>query len=218
MAGLRDDYPVPQQLQFFTRSQVAEMRDRTASRNYSAERDEFRREHERHRAWGVNRRHAEKLRRARESSRAAQQAPAVGDRPRPEPPSRGREARPALGRHLPAAQGHTSHADRRCPPEQPAQARRSVGQESPPGPTRVDSERRGPAPAPRQAAAASPTSERVDRRRPIHTSQKGRKPVLPQPRRRVGGREWPLHSQMERTNAAMPRFSGYPNSIPRVPP
>ena len=217
MAGLRDDYPVPQQLQFFTRPQVAEMRDRTASRNYSAERDEFRREHERHRAWGVSRRHAEKLRRARESSRAAQQAPAVGDRPRPEPPSREREARPALGRHLPAAQGHTSHADRRCPPEQPAQARRAIAQESPPGPTRVDSERRGPAPAPRQAAAASPTSQRVDRRRPwrpIRASQKCREPVLPQPRRRAGRsiREW---------NATMrPRraFPGIRNSIRRVPP
>ncbi|PWK44158.1 hypothetical protein BC793_11233 [Actinoplanes xinjiangensis] len=39
------------------------MRDRTASRNYSAERNEFRRQHERHRAWGLQRRHAEKLRR-----------------------------------------------------------------------------------------------------------------------------------------------------------
>ena len=34
------------------------MRDRTRSRNYSAEGDEFRRVHERHRRWGLARRHA----------------------------------------------------------------------------------------------------------------------------------------------------------------
>src|SRR4051812_9935476 len=51
------------QLQLFTTTQLAGMRDRTASRNYSPVRDEFRREHERHRAWGLKRRHAEKLRR-----------------------------------------------------------------------------------------------------------------------------------------------------------
>jgi hypothetical protein len=44
------------------------MRDRTRSRNYSASRDEFRREHERHRAWGLTQRHARKLRRLREGS------------------------------------------------------------------------------------------------------------------------------------------------------
>ncbi|SDT46130.1 hypothetical protein SAMN04489716_3906 [Actinoplanes derwentensis] len=45
---------------------VAGMRDRTKSRNYSPERDEFRRDHERRRAWGLQRRHAEKLRQIRE--------------------------------------------------------------------------------------------------------------------------------------------------------
>jgi hypothetical protein len=44
------------------------MRDRTRSRNYSASRDEFRREHERHREWGLAQRHARKLRRIREGS------------------------------------------------------------------------------------------------------------------------------------------------------
>jgi hypothetical protein len=56
------------QLQFFTSAEMAQMRDRTRSRNYSAERDEFRREHERHRAWGLQQRHARKLRRLRESA------------------------------------------------------------------------------------------------------------------------------------------------------
>jgi hypothetical protein len=50
----------------FSRSEIAGMRDRTRSRKYSAARDDFRREHERHRAWGLQRRHAEKLRRIRE--------------------------------------------------------------------------------------------------------------------------------------------------------
>src|ERR1700755_3205885 len=44
------------------------MRDRTKSRNYSPERDEFRREHERHRAWGLTQSHPRKLRRLPGSS------------------------------------------------------------------------------------------------------------------------------------------------------
>jgi hypothetical protein len=53
------------QLQLFTSAELAQMRDRTASRNYSPERDEFRRQHERHRAWGLARRHTIKASRAR---------------------------------------------------------------------------------------------------------------------------------------------------------
>ena len=45
------------QLEFFARSQLASWRDRTASRNYSAERDQFRRDHARHRDWGLRQRH-----------------------------------------------------------------------------------------------------------------------------------------------------------------
>jgi len=45
----------------FTRAQVATMRDRTRRRNYSAEAEEFRREHARHREWGLTQRHARKL-------------------------------------------------------------------------------------------------------------------------------------------------------------
>lgn len=50
------------------------MRDRTAARNYSPERDEFRREHERHRAWGLIQRHGERRRRLRDSTGASQAA------------------------------------------------------------------------------------------------------------------------------------------------
>jgi hypothetical protein len=59
------------QLQFCTSAELARMRDRTAARNYSAERGEFRREHERHRAWGLIQRHNERLRRLRNASPAA---------------------------------------------------------------------------------------------------------------------------------------------------
>jgi hypothetical protein len=52
-----------QQLQLFTRAELTAMRDRTKSRSYSPEADEFRRVHERHRAWGLQQRHARKLRR-----------------------------------------------------------------------------------------------------------------------------------------------------------
>lgn len=66
------------QLSLFSRSEISGMRDRTASRNYSAARDEFRREHERHREWGLKRRHAERLRQIRERAAAS---PAPDARP-----------------------------------------------------------------------------------------------------------------------------------------
>jgi len=49
------------QMGLFTRAEVATMRDRTRRRNYSAEAEEFRREHQRHREWGLTQRHARKL-------------------------------------------------------------------------------------------------------------------------------------------------------------
>jgi hypothetical protein len=49
------------QLELFSRSQIAAVRDRAASRNYSPERDAFRREHERHREWGLRQRHGRRL-------------------------------------------------------------------------------------------------------------------------------------------------------------
>src|SRR4051794_9862317 len=58
------------QLEFFTRTEVAAMRDRTKARNYWAGREEFRRDHERHRRWGLLRRHARKLCRSHGCSRA----------------------------------------------------------------------------------------------------------------------------------------------------
>src|SRR6266498_4037083 len=51
---------VMRQLELFTRSQLAAIRDRTRKRNYSPEKEEFRRDHQRHRRWGLARRHAQK--------------------------------------------------------------------------------------------------------------------------------------------------------------
>jgi hypothetical protein len=44
----------------FSRAELAGMRDRTRRRNYSAEGEEFRREHERRRVWGLRQRYARK--------------------------------------------------------------------------------------------------------------------------------------------------------------
>jgi hypothetical protein len=60
LAAGRDNLFVPQ-LQLFSRSEVAAMRDRTKARDYSPEREQFRRDHELHRRWGLTQRHARKL-------------------------------------------------------------------------------------------------------------------------------------------------------------
>ncbi|MCW2135710.1 hypothetical protein BXY51_000232 [Actinoplanes cyaneus] len=67
------------QMSLFSRAELAGMRDRTLARNYSAEREEFRREHERHRAWGLRQRHARKLVRAGWGAAAAWEAVTVGE-------------------------------------------------------------------------------------------------------------------------------------------
>jgi hypothetical protein len=63
----------------FGRSEIAGMRDWAAARNHCPERDAFRREHERHRAWGLRRRHAAKLRHVRQHQPAPPTAPASRD-------------------------------------------------------------------------------------------------------------------------------------------
>jgi hypothetical protein len=73
------------QLSMFTRAQVAGMRDRTASRNHSPGRDQFRREHERHRAWGLARRHAERLRRLHPPTAEVAGSPPLDRTPDPSP-------------------------------------------------------------------------------------------------------------------------------------
>ncbi|WP_203813351.1 hypothetical protein, partial [Paractinoplanes tereljensis] len=58
-----------QQLQLFTRDTTAALRDRTKARNYSPEKDEFRRDHTRRRQWWLPRRYAWKRCRSQGCSR-----------------------------------------------------------------------------------------------------------------------------------------------------
>ncbi|HTJ35288.1 MAG TPA: hypothetical protein VL738_18845 [Dactylosporangium sp.] len=74
------------QLQLFTSSELAAMRDRTRSRRYSPAGEEFRREHARQRAWGLARRHAEKLRRLRAAAPADDRPAGSAPEPVPSPP------------------------------------------------------------------------------------------------------------------------------------
>lgn len=70
------------QRELFSRAELSTMRDRTRRRNYSAEAEAFRRRHERDRAWGLQRRHAEKLARCREkASETPPPQPAAGPDP-----------------------------------------------------------------------------------------------------------------------------------------
>jgi hypothetical protein len=73
IAILRDN-GFMRQLQLFTTAELGRMRDRTASRNHSPERDEFRRLHAHHRAWGLVQRHGRRLHRLRTSSCAPRPA------------------------------------------------------------------------------------------------------------------------------------------------
>ena len=118
------------QLQLFTTAELSRMRDRTASRNYSPERDEFRRVHEHHRAWGLVQRHGQRLRHLRNSSRAPRSATMPENRrqdhlpaPAPAPaqaPTPALAPAPALV-PAPARPGQRQHAtpaavdQRRCP-------------------------------------------------------------------------------------------------------
>ena len=109
------------QLQLFTTAELARMRDRTRSRNYSPERDEFRRAHERRRAWGLARRHAEKLRRLRDRSGDPRPAATSEQDRLPEPAKNSEDAEP-----VPSASssplGHVAHSrtrSRRTPLEEP---------------------------------------------------------------------------------------------------
>ncbi|HEX9999572.1 MAG TPA: hypothetical protein VGB74_03895 [Actinoplanes sp.] len=49
------------QLSLFSRTELAEMRDRSKARNYSPERDAFRRDHQRRRDHGKAQRHAARI-------------------------------------------------------------------------------------------------------------------------------------------------------------
>lgn len=57
-----------QQLSLFSRAELAEVRDRTRRRNYSPEKEAFRREHQRRRDHGKAQRHAARIYKAFQES------------------------------------------------------------------------------------------------------------------------------------------------------
>lgn len=69
------------QLQLFTTTQLAGMRNRSVARNHSPAAEAFRRTHQRHRAWGLSQRHAERLRRKKTSSADHLGRPEVSSQP-----------------------------------------------------------------------------------------------------------------------------------------
>ena len=157
------------QLQLFTTAELARMRDRTASRNYSPERDEFRRTHERHRAWGLARRHAEKLRRSHDRSADPRPA-ATSEEDRTPVPSPARMAPPTSRQ----AGGPTTS----CPaPISPTGDTPSAERKLPPAAT-----------IPRDATPSAPdspcpeTPARTNRRRPVPQSRASSGPCQ-QPRK-----------------------------------
>src|ERR1700760_3457418 len=125
------------QLQFFSAKELAVMRDRTKAPSYSPTAEEFRRDHERHRAWGLTQRYARKERDAQrrhrgpariglgdlepERSAQAQTSCASAARlPRAETLSEIERAKPAEADRAPGAQGRESST--RCTPQRRAPA------------------------------------------------------------------------------------------------
>jgi hypothetical protein len=161
------------------------MHDRSASRNYSPERDEFRRAYEDHRTWGLTRRYAEKQRRldAADNSRpkaatAAGHADKDAHRPptrpiphRPSPASSSNPGPPAPpSRSRPP--GRNQSPSRRRPPgaglppsdEWPPRRRRSLSPRQPSSREQPPSSRRRPARGYRPASDRHPASSRCPAR------------------------------------------------------
>lgn len=146
------------QASLFSRAQIAAMRDRTMSRNYSAAREEFRREHERHRAWGLQRRHADKLRRVRQCRSAPAAESVQTQRTAPASPLQ----TPAGPRTATTSQ---MPADRRLA-SLPAPARSSAPSSSP-----------APIRHPRPAPLPPPTALTNDRQRTAQTGNPASRPT-----------------------------------------
>lgn len=99
------------------------MRDRTRSRSYSAAGDQFRREHERHREWGLVQRHARKLRRLHAlSSGSPVQVPA----PRPSQPTDPSVPSSARGPSEPSGPSGPFGSSEPSEPSEPSERRESA--------------------------------------------------------------------------------------------
>jgi hypothetical protein len=171
------------------------MRDRTRSRRYSPGREAFRREHQRHREWGLARRHAERLHQLRDRPRDSRPASA-GAHPSRQPASARAWVSPSAGR--PPNQDPLTSQDAAADPgrqleraepgrsgDRRAGAQRTAGQGRPGG-----ARRRGPAPV-RQSIAGGgrtpsarpgPGREVAGQRGVAPTVSGARGPVTIQPR------------------------------------
>ena len=132
------------QLSLFSRGEIAGMRDWSAARNHCPERDAFRREHERHRVWGLQRRHAAKLRHLQQHRSEPPSVTAT----RSAPPRSANPARP-----IPTAQA--------SPPPAPSPRPAAPGRKPPIGQARSPQPPSVQAPSPRVVTLARqpPTRE-----------------------------------------------------------
>jgi hypothetical protein len=206
------------QLQFFTSAELATMRDRTKSRNYSPGNDEFRREHERHRAWGLSQRHARKLQRLgsaqtskpSESARSPHPRGPDETRPLPRPRSAPRARQPSATLTTPSAAVRTTPSSAvrttpsaavrtrpsaNVPPRPSAAVRATPSVTVPTTPTPADDVITSPTARAKSvpAAHATPEPARLAKRRPSRSAESA-KPSTPsssdRPSRvaRTGGR------------------------------
>jgi outer membrane biosynthesis protein TonB len=115
------------QMSLFGRAELTAMRDTTRRRNYSPRNEAFRREHKRHRDWGLTQRHAEKLRQLTDETPEPAEPPQEPTTP-PEP-------EPAPSPEAPADASPSTPSKpstpRRTPLPRPARRRRDAAKRSP---------------------------------------------------------------------------------------
>jgi hypothetical protein len=155
------DHMRQRQLQFFTPSELAKMRDPAKSRDYSPERDEFRRIHERRRAWGKAQRHSQRWRQLRDRPQDDWPEGSIWGPPCL-PPSAVADASAATGPPSPAKSDHPAPA----PQERPSRL-------APPPAAQA----RGAAEAPHRQPASATENGRPT---PSHGPAPSRRPALSQ--------------------------------------
>jgi len=164
------------QLQLFTTAELAKMRDRTKARNYSPERDEFRREHERRRAFGLARRHAQRMYNSFQRAASACEKDREGPTSRtPEPIASERAARAALNWRSQTNPDRSRRQPKRNDQPAPAEKRADPRRSARIGPRPAVSR---PAPASRVGAGSGlPTRTSLDPARAALSRSAGQAPI-----------------------------------------
>ena len=210
------------QLQLFSRSDVAAMRDKTKARNYSPIAEEFRREHEGHREWGLRQRHARKERRLQAAAREVAAPPTSTERPAvrvpspaPIPADPPRPSMPIAASKSAASPHPPADPLRSQRREIPIDQRRSTDTTRPPA-TRVEASR----PADVRPEVPSPTAPQPSASRPVPSRPAPPQPAPPQaapsplaalrPAVFPSGASWPSHFRTGR--------AGPTTAKPQAPP